>query len=148
MTTAAPPAATVLAFDFGTRRIGIAVGNTLLREARPLATIDRHRVDERFAAIAALIAEWQPSRLVVGVPVHADGTPHAMTDRARQFARKLGGRFRLPVAEVDERWTTLAAKDQLAADGIRGASARAQRDEVAAQIILQSWFDEATSRTG
>lgn len=148
MATSVPAAATVLAFDFGTRRIGIAVGNTLLREARPLATIERDRVDERFAAIAALIAEWQPARLVVGVPTHADGTPHAMTDRARQFARKLGGRFRLPVSEVDERYTTLAAKEQLAAAGVRGAPARAQRDEVAAQIILQSWFDEEASRAG
>ena len=148
MTPAAPPAATVLAFDFGTRRIGIAVGNTLLRVARPLATIDRDRVDERFAAIAAIIAEWQPSRLIVGVPTHADGTPHAMTDRARNFARKLGGRVRLPVSEVDERWTTLAAKDQLAADGIGGQRARAERDQVAAQIILQSWFDEAAPRAG
>jgi putative Holliday junction resolvase len=141
-----PPAATVLAFDFGSRRIGIAVGNTLLRVAQPLATIDRDRVDERFAAIAALIAQWQPAQLVVGVPVHSDGTPHAMTARARSFARKLGGRFRLPVAEVDERYTTLSAQEQLDAQGRRGSKARAERDQVAAQIILQSWFDDPARR--
>ncbi len=148
MAPASLPASTVLAFDFGSRRIGIAVGNTLLRVAQPLVTIDRERVDERFAAIAALIAEWQPAQLVVGVPTHADGTPHAMTARARGFARKLGGRFRLPVAEVDERFTTLSAQEQLQAQGVRGSRARSVRDQVAAQIILQSWFDDTRARTG
>ena len=81
MTAPARPA-TVLAFDFGTRRVGVALGNTLTRSARPLATIDEERSEPRFAAIAALIGQWQPDLLVVGVPVHADGTPHAMTTRA------------------------------------------------------------------
>lgn len=134
--------ATVLAFDFGTRRIGVAVGNTLVRVAHPLATIDDEANPARFAAIAALIDEWQPAQLVVGVPVHADGTAHDMTLRARRFARQLAGRFGLAVAEVDERYTSKAAASQLAQAGLGGRRGRGQRDEVAAQRILQAYFDE------
>lgn len=137
-----PEPLTVLAFDFGTRRIGVAVGNTLVRVAHPLATIDAERNDDRFAAIAALVVEWQPRQLVVGVPVHADGVEHEMTVRARRFARQLAGRFGLPVAEVDERHTTIEAEARLEADGRGGRHGRSQRDAVAAQLILQGWFDE------
>ena len=139
---ATSPDATVLAFDFGTQRIGVAVGNTLTRTAQPLTTIDDERNDERFAAIAALIAEWQPGMLVVGLPTHADGSEHDMTQRAQRFARQLEGRFRMPVALVDERWTTQDAQVVLDAAGKSGRNGRAQRDQVAAQLILQSWFDD------
>jgi len=118
------------------------VGNTLLRVARPLTTIAAEATAARFAAVAALIDEWQPSVLVVGVPVHADGVPHEMTARAERFARQLEGRFALQVARVDERYTTEDAEATLAAAGIRAAGRKAARDEVAAQLILQSWFDE------
>jgi len=118
------------------------VGNTLLRVARPLTTIAAEATAARFAAVAALIDEWQPSVLVVGVPVHADGVPHEMTARAERFARRLEGRFALQVARVDERYTTEDAEATLAAAGIRAAGRKAARDEVAAQLILQSWFDE------
>lgn len=138
--TAIPSAeATVLAFDFGTRRVGVAVGNTLVRAAHPLATIDEEATAPRFDAIAKLVAEWQPGLMVVGVPLHADGTEHAMTRHARRFARQLQGRFGLPVVEVDERYTTQAAESEIRGGG-RGA--RARRDEVAAQLILQGYFDE------
>ena len=139
---ATSPDATVLAFDFGTRRIGVAMGNTLTRVAHPLVTIEGERNDARFAAIAALVAEWQPGTLVVGLPTHADGTEHDMTLRAQRFARQLEGRFRLPVALVDERWTTEAAQSMLDDAGTTGRKGRAARDSVAAQLILQSWFDE------
>jgi putative Holliday junction resolvase len=142
---ATSPDATVLAFDFGTQRIGVAVGNTLTRMAHPLTTIESERNDERFGAIAALVAEWQPGTLVVGLPTHADGSAHEMTARAQRFARQLDGRFGLPVALVDERWTTQAAQSvQDAAGGAEnsGRRGRAMRDQVAAQLILQSWFDE------
>ena len=135
------PETTVLAFDFGTRRIGVAVGNTLVRVAHPLATIDEARTDARFAAIAALVAEWQPGALVVGVPLHADGTEHAMTARARRFARQLAGRFRLPVMAADERFTTQAAQAGLARRRA-GRAGRDERDAASAQLILQGWFDE------
>lgn len=133
---------TVLAFDFGTRRTGVAVGNTLTRAARPLTTIAAGSDDARLAVVAALVAQWQPQRLVVGIPLHADGTAHATTARARRFARQLEQRFGLPVEATDERHTTHAARSALAEAGVRGRDARAARDEVAAQLILQGWLDE------
>lgn len=135
------PPATVLAFDFGTRRIGVAVGNTVTRVARPLATLMAQPEAVRAAAIALLVAEWQPSTLVVGVPVHADGTPHAMTARARQFARELADRFGIRVEHADERHTTQLAQAALSAAGA-GRRGRDVRDQIAAQLILQGWFDE------
>ena len=133
---------TVLAFDFGTRRIGVAVGDLATRLAHPLATIEREREAERFDAIAALVAEWTPARLVVGLPVHADGTPHDMTARAQRFGRQLAGRFGLPVDYADERHTTHEASSSLAEAGRRGKRAKDVRDQVAAQLILQGWLDE------
>ena len=133
----------MLAFDFGSRRIGIAVGNTLTRFAHPLATLDTPPGADPVDALAALIDEWRPAQLIVGLPVHADGTPHAMTVRARDFARALESRFALPVALVDERWTSEIATQALRAAGRGGRAGRARRDEVAAQIILQAWFDQA-----
>jgi len=140
--TAQPSPATVLAFDFGTRRIGVAVGNTLTRIARPLTTINQHREDERLTAIAALLDEWRPDVLVVGIPVHADGAAHTMTARAKQFARKLHGRFHLPVELADERWTTQLAQTALDEAGTGGRNGRKVRDQVAAQLILQGWLDD------
>jgi putative Holliday junction resolvase len=140
--TAQPPPATVLAFDFGTRRIGVAVGNTLTRVAQPLTTINQHSEDERMAAIATLLEEWRPDVLVVGIPVHADGAAHAMTARAQQFARELSGRFQVPVELADERWTTQLAQTALDRAGAGGRKGREIRDQVAAQIILQGWLDD------
>ena len=134
--------ATILAFDFGTRRIGVAVGNTVTRSAHPLATIDESNRERAFAAIAALLDEWRPNRLVVGLPVHADGTEHTMTLRAREFASELERRFSLDVALVDERHTSELASGVLAAAGRGGRGGRGLRDQVAAQIILQAWLDE------
>ncbi len=135
------PPATVLAFDFGTRRIGVAIGNTLTRSARPLTTIVQRGSDSHFAAITALIDEWQPERLVVGIPVHADGTPHAMTRQAQRFAQTLSECYGLPVSTADERHTTQAAQAALDVAGA-GRGGRAARDEIAAQIILQGWLDD------
>jgi len=98
-----------LAFDFGTKRTGVASGNSLLRLATPLTTVSAEG-DARFGPIGKLIAEWQPDALVVGVPLHPDGAPHENTQRARRFARQLHGRFRLPVHEVDERWSSVEAE--------------------------------------
>ena len=133
---------TVLAFDFGTRKIGVAVGDTLVRVAHPLTTIRGEARAHRFAAIDALIAEWQPQAIVVGRPVHADGTPHEVTSQADKFARSLEGRFGLPVLRVDERFTTEIADQDLRAAGVHGAARTEARDAVAAQLILQSWLDE------
>ena len=135
------PDATVIAFDFGTRRIGVAIGNTLVGVAHPLVTIEADSQATALAAIGVLIDEWKPARLVVGLPKHADGTPHAMTSRTQAFVLALAERFRLPVATVDERWTTELAQAALDA-GKRGRRGRAERDQIAAQIILQAYFDE------
>jgi putative Holliday junction resolvase len=97
-----------LAFDFGLKRVGVASGNTVLGAAHALTTISDEG-DRRFARIEALIAEWQPDALVVGVPFHPDGAEHDNTRRARRSARQLHGRFRLPVHEVDERYSTTEA---------------------------------------
>ena len=132
-------ARTVLAFDFGTRRIGVAVGTTITRSARPLTTIDAPEGDARDAALASVIGEWRPDVLVIGLPVHADGTHHAMTARARRFGEALHERFGIPVRYADERYTSEMAKTALAG---RGREGRAKRDEAAARIILQAWLDD------
>lgn len=137
-------AGTILAFDFGTRRIGVAVGETSLGLAHPLATIAADSDEERLAAIAALVREWQPALLVVGLPTHADGTPHAMTARAQAFARRLETRFRLAVELVDERYSTEAATTALADAGVGARGHKPLRDQVAAQIILQAYLDQRT----
>lgn len=115
-------AQTYLCFDFGTRRVGVAVGNTLLGQATPLKTVAAEG-EARFAALQALIQEWQPAALVVGVPFHPDGAAHDNTLRARRFGRQLRGRFKLPVHEVDERYTTTEALSEGAADADAGAAA-------------------------
>ncbi|HSC65623.1 MAG TPA: Holliday junction resolvase RuvX [Caldimonas sp.] len=115
-----------LAFDFGLRRVGVATGNSLTRTATPLTTVAAEG-EARMAAIAALIAEWRPAALVVGVPRHPDGAPHVNTERARRFGRELQARFALPVHEVDERYTTTEAKRAGAAD----------LDAAAAAILLE-----------
>ncbi|TAN86592.1 MAG: Holliday junction resolvase RuvX [Gallionella sp.] len=133
---------TLLAFDFGTKRIGIASGNTLLCRANPLTTINDEKTVTRFAKIAALVAEWQPAALVVGLPCNDDGTPHELTALCRRFANRLKGRFDLPVILVDERYTSLAASARLGEEGIRGRQQKALLDQYAAQQILQAYFDE------
>ncbi|HET7031949.1 MAG TPA: Holliday junction resolvase RuvX [Casimicrobiaceae bacterium] len=142
MSSADADESTILAFDFGTRKIGVAIGNTLTRIARPLTTIESEASVARFDRIASLIDEWRPDLLVVGRPLHADGSGHQMTARAERFARQLSGRFGVRVTCIDERFTTVAADAELAAVGIHGKERKAQRDAVAAQLILQSWFDE------
>lgn len=139
------PPGTLLAFDFGTRRIGIAKGSTLLANALPLITIDAEKNEIRFARIEALIAEWQPSALIVGLPCNEDGTPHEMTALSRRFANRLKGRFNLPVLLVDERYTSAAASSVLSEQGIHGRKQKAKLDEYAAQQILQAFFDEPTA---
>lgn len=141
-TTPCFPEGTFLAFDFGTRRIGIAVGNTLLRRANPLTTINEEKNERRFAGIAALLAEWRPAALVVGLPSNEDGSPHELTALCRRFANRLKGRFNLPTILVDERYTSLAASAALSEQGIHGREQKNLIDQYAAQQILQAYFDE------
>lgn len=142
-----PHRSTVLAFDFGLKRIGVAVGDVSIGVAHPLETIHGESNDQKFGAIAALIAEWQPGVLVVGLPRHLDGTEHEMTLRCRKFSRQLEGRFNLPVALVDERLTSAAASQGLREMGIGGRRQKAMLDQVAAQLILQTYLDEKHATT-
>ena len=125
-----PDKGTVLAFDFGLKRIGVAVGEPELGTAHPLAVV------RDFSQIQRLIAEWRPTRLVVGLPVREAG-PHPLAPRVERFARQLEGRFRLPVARVDERYTSVEAASRLR--GVKGKAV----DSVAAQVILEQYFDQA-----
>ena len=132
--TAGGAARTLLGFDFGTRFIGVAIGNTVSGEARPLARIPAQPAARRFERIAALVREWAPDALVVGLPLGPDGEGQPGTEGARRFARQLEGRFGRPVALVDERYSSLAAQ----ADG---ASPDAD-DAHAAAIILRQYLDD------
>jgi putative Holliday junction resolvase len=131
----------VLAFDFGEKRIGVAVGDMELGIAHPLQTISGESNELRFAAIGDIIAEWKPARLVVGLPIYLDGTEHELTRLSRRFARRLEGRFGLPAVMVDERLTSAEASQSLNEIGIRGRGQKPMLDQVAAQRILQSYFD-------
>ena len=131
---------TLLAFASGEKRIGVAVGEWALRQAHPLTTIRSEANAERFAAIAALIAEWKPALLVVGLPLALDGTPHAMTARCTRFANQLRGRFGLPVETADERLSSLEAEERLRESGHNAKSAKEHLDAIAAQVILQGFF--------
>src|SRR5205814_3982204 len=117
-------------------------GETGIGVAHPLATIAATAGRTQFEAIGALIEEWRPVLLVVGLPTHADGTAHAMTARALRFARQLEGRFGLPVTCYDERHTTRDAELALRDAGVRGRAGRSVRDQVAAQLILQAYLDQ------
>jgi putative Holliday junction resolvase len=121
----------VLGFDFGTRRIGVAIANAVTRTARPLSTVEASDARARWKAIAALVDEWQPGSFVVGIPRHPDGAAHELTARCERFARQLEGRFRLPVARVDERYSS--AVSERATDV----------DAAAAAVILQQWLGES-----
>ena len=139
-------AGTVLAFDFGLQRIGVAVGEPELGTAHPLTGLAAQSVGGRFTAIGRLVKEWRPSLLVVGRPLGEDGAPHEMTRRAERFARQLNGRFRVPVELVDERFSSADAESRVrAAAGALRASrlARARAlDSYAAQLILEQFFHE------
>ncbi len=132
---------TVLAFDFGVKRIGVAVGEWPLAQAHPLTTIHGEANAERFAAIEALLKEWRPVSLVVGLPVALDGSAHEMTARSTRFANQLRGRFGLPVDYAEERLSSVEAEERLRASGHNARSAREHVDALAAQIILQCFFE-------
>lgn len=133
------PAAAVLAFDVGTRRIGVAVGNALSGSARALATLTAGD----WAAVDALLREWQPGGLVVGLPLDLDGGEQPMSARARRFARQLHERSRLPVALADERHTSQEAARRFASQRARGTARRqdaVRMDALSAAVILEAWL--------
>jgi putative Holliday junction resolvase len=122
---------TFLAFDYGVKRIGIAVGNSYSRLAQPLKTLQNKNIDETFNAIQKLVKEWEVNVFVVGLPTHPDGAEHEMTRRAKRFGNQLNGRLNLPVQWVDERYSSAVAEDQLG-----------DVDSQAAVMILEQYFQE------
>ena len=135
------PSGTTLAFDFGEARIGVAEGDAEVGTAHPLATVTGEGNEAKFAAIAKLVTEWQPRQLVVGLPAHTDGSEHELTRLCRKFGRRLHGRFGLPVYWVDERLSSLYAESLLAEAQVFGRKQKAVLDQVAAQAILQGFFE-------
>ena len=132
----------VLAFDFGKTRIGVAQGNTQIAIAHPVGTITGKNNQDKFNKINQLVKEWQPDFLIVGLPKYLDGTPHEMTQLAEKFARRLYATFRLPVGLVDERLTSLVAEQRLTESQTFGKKRKTALDQVAAMEILQSFFDD------
>lgn len=143
----APSNRLALGFDFGTKRIGIAVGQEMLGTARPIATLNFLENAQRFAAIQKLIDEWHPDLLVVGLPMNVDGTEHDMSARCRRFANQLYGRFRLPVALVDERYSSVIAEEELSERGLTWQERKAVVDAEAARLILESFFQGTPHET-
>ena len=137
---------TLLGFDYGTRHIGVAVGQELTGTSAPLVTLPSRNENPDWDAISRLIEEWQPAALVVGIPLNMDGTEQPMTAAARRFARRLEGRYRLPVHLADERLSTVEAgrllRESATDSGTRRSRRRRELDEVAAHLILQTWFSQ------
>jgi putative Holliday junction resolvase len=120
-----------LAFDYGTKRIGVAIGNSVIRQAQPLKTIQNKSLDETFQSIQKIVKEWEVTNFVVGLPMHPDGAEHEMTQRAKRFGNQLHGRLNLPVKWVDERYTSAVVDDQ-----------QGDIDGQAAVLILEQYFQE------
>ena len=134
----------LLGFDYGKKRIGVAVGQTLTRTASALTTIAVHNGRPDWEAITRLFDEWKPLALVVGRPCNMDGSEHELTKAARRFGNQLAGRYNLPVHDVDERLTSFEAEMELRSEGRRGKQAI---DPVAARLILQTWLDGHAAET-
>ena len=135
-------AETILGFDFGEKRIGVAVGNTVTSQAEALTTLHVESNAARLDAVEKLVIAWQPASLVVGQPEHADGRPHAVAHLAKKFGNRLSEKFKLPVAYINETLSSTEASRMLNERGVKGIAQKAEIDAVAAQVILQSYLDE------
>lgn len=133
-----------MAFDFGLRQIGVAVGNCLLASTQPLTVLPATEGVPDWQAVAKLIQEWRPELLVVGEPLNMDGGPSEMSERASKFARRLHGRLGLPVEMVDERLSSFEAKENQREQGHRGNYKSQPIDSYAAELILQTWLAQRT----
>lgn len=136
-----------MGFDFGTVRIGVAVGETVTGLAHPLTMIPSEPVAQRFEQIGALLAEWQPHQVIVGLPTYLDGSVHEMTQRCRRFGNQLHGRFNLPVDWVDERLSSAEAAQRLQQAGKSARDSKDHMDAIAAQILLQQWLDQQSQNS-
>ena len=144
-----PSEGTFLAFDYGERRIGVAVGQSVTGTASPLVSVDVRGGEPDWGSLDGIVADWKPDGLVVGEPLHMDGRPQPMTRRARRFGHALRSRYGLPVHAADERLSTVEARAELASRGaFRGTGAGRRRDidhPIAARVILESWLGELES---
>ena len=131
----------VLGFDYGQKRVGVASGQTVTGTATPLATVPNPQLDG-WAQIDAVLGEWRPAQIVVGLPLAADGSDTTVSQAARRFAAELGARCGLPVALIDERLSSHEAEARLLADGRRHNAVRRTRDAVAAAVIVETWLAE------
>jgi putative holliday junction resolvase len=136
----------ILAFDFGMKRIGLAIGQTVTQSARPLETLQAKEGIPHWHTVDQLIKKWRPDALVVGIPLNMDGTDQPLSHHARDFAKVLGERYQLAIYEMDERLTTKDARERLFAEGGYKALQDGQVDSVAAQLILQNWFAEQVNK--
>ena len=134
-----PKAVTVMAFDYGTRRVGVAVGNSVTRAGQALKTIAAVNANVLFQEIERLLAEWQPNQLVVGLPTHPDGAEHEMTAKSKRFGNQLHGRFNLPVDWVDERYSSVVLEGD--------ADMNDNLDAHSAALILEQYFAELAVKT-
>jgi putative Holliday junction resolvase len=135
---------TVLGFDFGEQRIGVASGQTLTNSATPLITLNAVNQKPDWQAIEKLIVEWQPDALIVGIPTYLDGSESDMTRRAQRFSRQLEGRFKLPIYTVNESLTSFEAEQTLKKNKKIGQHNKQEIDKMAAAIIVQSWLEQNT----
>jgi len=132
----------LLGFDYGTRQIGVAVGQMITGQARELCVLKAQNGVPDWQQIEALLKEWQPDALVVGLPLNMDGSPSEMSERAEKFARRLHGRYQLPVHTHDERLTTYEAKGQRLAQSQRGGYRERPVDALAAALLLEGWLEQ------
>lgn len=137
ITSGNPGAQTLLGFDYGRKRIGVAVGQQLTGSATPLTTVPARDGKPDWSAIGHLIAEWNPHALVVGIPYHMDGSEQDMTRAAQRFCRQLEGRYGLPVHRAEERLSSYVVEA-----GLPAGAARAAIDALSAQVILQDWLQQ------
>jgi len=135
----------LLGFDYGTKQIGVAVGQAITGQARELCVLKAQNGMPDWRKVEALIKEWQPDAIVVGLPLNMDGTKSEMSERAEKFARRLNGRFNLPVHTHDERLTTFEAKGQRLAQGQRGGYRDNPVDALAAALLLEGWLEQNLS---
>ena len=132
----------LLGFDYGTKQIGVAVGQAITGQARELCVLKAQNGVPDWQKVEALIKEWQPDAIVVGLPLNMDGSKSEMSERAEKFARRLNGRFNLPVHTHDERLTTFEAKGQRLAQGQRGGYRERPVDSLAAALLLEGWLEQ------
>lgn len=133
---------TVLGFDYGARRIGVATGQTITRTATPVATLNSVNGGPDWSGIAQLITQWKPQALIVGLPFHTDGKPTEMTQQAQEFCNALENRFDLPVYSINETLSSFEAEAQLKKNMKIGKHNKQEVDKMAAAIIVQSWLDQ------